>query len=129
MRRHRSRSVPLMAVALTLGIAGCGSAGGSGGAERVPGATSNRIVRAELSELGQLSGLEAVQRLRPRWLRARGGGTPVLYVDGARRGTTRDLDAISSTEIEQMEYMSSADASNRFGTGHQGGAVLVSTRR
>jgi hypothetical protein len=33
-----------------------------------------------------------------------------------------------TTEISQIEYMSASDASNRFGTGHTGGAILVTSR-
>ena len=43
--------------------------------------------------------LRAVERLRPSWMRSRSGDTPVLYVDGARRGNTNDLNAMMATDI------------------------------
>ena len=130
MRAHSSRSVLLAAFALALGVAGCASSGGGGGS-RPAGASSNRIVQAELEPLGQLDALQAVQRLRARWLttRAGSGQDPVLYVDGTRRGAPDELRFIRADEVRQMDFMSGPDASTRFGTGHQGGAILVLSRR
>lgn len=126
-----SRKVVLLAFALALGATGCAS-GGGGGSARPAGATSNRIVLEEIQALGQVSGLQAIERLRPRWLQSRagiGGDPPVLYVDGARRGSLGDLSSLRAADIEQMEYMSGSDATTRFGTGHGGGAIMVTSRR
>ncbi len=128
MRIRSSRGTLILAMALALGTAGCAS-GGGGGTTRPAGATSNRIVRAELEPLGQISALRAVERLRPAWLRSRSGDTPVLYVDGSRRGNTSDLAGMMATEVQQMEFMSASDATNRYGTGHAGGAILVQSIR
>lgn len=129
MRGHTSRRAPILALALAMGLAGCASGGGG---TRPAGASSNRIVMEELTPLGQLDALQAVQRLRARWLQSRAGATgspPILYVDGARRGIAAELRFLRSDEIEQLEYMSPSDATTRFGTGHTGGAILVSSRR
>ena len=125
MRAHPSRRTFAFAVALALGIAGCASAGGS---SRPAGATSNRIVQAELEALGQMTPIQAIERLRPRWLQSRGGGTPILHIDGARRSNLSDLNAYQITDIQQMEFMSASDATTRFGTGYDDGAILVTTR-
>ena len=127
MRAHSWRSVLLIAFALALGLSGCASSGGGGG--RVAGASSTRIVRAELTPLGQLDALQAVQRLRPQWLQSRGTAQAVLHVDGAPRGDVNDLRFIPADQIEQIEYMSATDASTRFGTDYQGGVILVTNRR
>lgn len=123
---HSSRMTVVFAMALVLGVAGCASSGG--GSVRPEGATSTRIVEAELEPLGQISPLRAIERLRPRWLRSRTGSDPVLHVDGARRNSLRDLDAYQLSEIQQMEFMSASDATTRFGTGYDGGAILVTTK-
>jgi hypothetical protein len=129
VRIRSSKGLLIFAMALALGTAGC-AAGAGGGTSRPAGATSTRIVRAELEPLGQLSALRAVERLRPNWLRSRSGiDTPVLYVDGSRRGNTSDLANLMASEIQQIEYMSASDATNRFGTGHAGGAILVQSLR
>lgn len=124
---HSSRMTVVFAAALALGLAGCASSGGSGSV-RPEGATSDRIVEAELVPLGQISPLRAIERLRPRWLRSRSGSDPILHVDGARRNSLRDLEAYQLSEIQQMEFMSASDATTRFGTGYDGGAILVTTK-
>ena len=125
MRVHSSRKMVLTACALALGLTGCAS---SGGGSRPAGASSNRIVQAELLELTDMDAYQAVQRLRSGWLRPRGGGTPRLYINGARRSGLGDLRSYSANQIVQMELLNSSDATTRFGTGHQSGAILVQTR-
>ncbi len=131
MRTHRSRRAAIVALALAMGLAACGGGGAGGGSSsaRIPGASPDRIVRAELDPLGQIDAYRAIERLRPRWLRSRTGGQPMFYVDGARRGTLRDMRSFAISQIGQIEYLNAADASQRFGTGHQSGAILVTTRR
>lgn len=121
-----SRTAGVFVVALGLALAGCASSGTN---SRPAGATANRIVRAELESVGQVDAFEAVNRLRPRWMSTRGGNRPVLYVDGTRRNDISDLQSMRAFDIEEIEYMSGSDASTRFGTGHGGGAIMVSTRR
>ena len=127
MRSTHTRLSVVLAMALAFGATACASGGGS--ADRPQGATQNRIVQAELADLGQLDALQAINRLRPRWTATRSGADPVLYVDGARRMNVQDLSAIRASEVEQMEYLSATDANSRYGTGHGGGAILVTMRR
>jgi hypothetical protein len=127
MRVNNLRCAVVLVSALAFSGAACAS--GSGGASRPAGATQNRIVEAELAALGQVDALQAVNRLRPQWLSSRSGAAPVLYVDGQRRSNLQELGTVRASEVEQMEYMSASDASTRYGTGHTGGAVLVTMRR
>lgn len=127
MRASTSSNTVVLAMALALGLAGCASAGGSAG--RVEGATANRIVRAELEPLGQITPLQAIDRLRPRWLQGRGGDTPNLHINGSRMNNVQDLNSYQLSDIEQMEFMSANDATTRFGTGYTGGVILVTTIR
>ena len=130
MHAKSSRTAVFLAVALAFGVSACASSGGSS-SSRPAGATQNRIVRAELVDLGPLDGFQAVQRLRPRWMQGRSGtaASPILYVDGARRSSLQDLQSIRAQDVEQMEFMSASDATTRFGTDHTGGAIMVQTRR
>jgi hypothetical protein len=123
-----SRTTMVFALALAFGLAGCASSGG-GGSSRPAGSSTTRIVRAELAELPEMDAFQAIERLRPRWLQSRAGDAVQLYVDGSRRSNVRDLQSMRVNEIEQMEFMSASDATTRYGTGHAGGAVLVSSRR
>jgi hypothetical protein len=123
MRAPSLSSALALALTVVLAGAGCASAGNS---DRAPGATANRIVHAEFSPLGQIDALSAIQRLRPRWFQARSGSGPVLYVDGNRRNSVEELSFISADELEGADFMSASDATTRFGTGHVGGAIMVS---
>lgn len=68
---------------------------------------------------------------RPSFLRPRTAWTPgpTLYVDGV---ATVDLDAlyaIALTDVLEVAFLTGPDATTRFGSNHQGGALLVRTRR
>jgi len=128
MRTQSSKRFLVVALAIALGTAGCASSGGGGGSSRPAGATSDRIVQAELEAIPQMNAYLAMERLRSSWLRTRSGDAPALYVDGARRSSIQELQSIMSSEVGRMERLSAADATNRYGTGHAGGAVLVTTR-
>ncbi len=100
----------------------------------------NVIVRAEIAKIVNETNnaYEVVQRLRPQFLRARGatslGGTgrttpyPRVLVDGVPRGELDALRQVPVLAIEEISYFSATDASIRFGTGYDGGAILVKTR-
>ena len=128
MRTQSSKRFLVLALALAWGTAGCASGGGDGGTSRPQGASTNRIVQAELDQIPQMNAYLAIERLRASWLRTRSGDVPVLYVDGARRANIQDLQAMMSTEVATMQRLSASDATNRFGTGHAGGAILVTSR-
>lgn len=126
MRSHKSRTTVVFALALAFGLVGCASSGG--GSSRPAGASSTRIVMAELAELPDMDAFQAIERLRPRWLQSRAGDPVQLYVDGSRRGSAMDLRSMRTSDVEEMRYMSASDATTRYGTGHAGGAILVTTR-
>lgn len=84
-----------------------------------------------------LTAMALVRRLRPGWLRARGQSSfsdpsasyPVVYVDEIRHGGLETLHSIPTSEVESMQYFSSADATTRWGTGHPSGVINVVTGR
>ncbi len=84
---------------------------------------------------------DIVLRLRPGFLRTRGASsfgnaangatTPSLQVvvDGApRAGGPSALDQIPAMTVREIRYINAADASIRYGTGYDAGAILVITR-
>jgi hypothetical protein len=78
---------------------------------------------------------ELVKRLRPLWLTMRGVGSinlPVaelaVYVNGVRMGGPDALRDIPRTDIAEMRFLRGTDATQRFGTGHENGAILVTSR-
>jgi hypothetical protein len=128
MRSQRSRNIlTAFALALALGSTGCASAGGAAGAG---GGGPNLIVEEELAPLQQLDAYQAIQRLRSRWLVSRGGSSPTLFVNGARRGGgLGDLRTLRAADVAEMQFLSASDATTRFGTNMDGGAILVTLKR
>jgi hypothetical protein len=95
-------------------------------------------VRAEFSDAYTL-----VQRLRPEYLRpTRNAGsvrisqsqpdlgprTAKVIVDGTPHGELDVLRQIPAAMVMEIRHLSAPDATTRFGTGYEGGAILVTTR-
>lgn len=103
---------------------------------------ANLISIAEIESVRDRSdnAMALVRQLRPQFLRARGansfgnarGGRKVPYpkviVDGMPRGELDVLNQIPAMTVKEIRFLGSADASVRFGTGYDGGAILVTTR-
>lgn len=112
-----------------------------------PRRSSNVLTVAEINELALTTAYEAVQRLRPQWLTQRaspsvrsdpteptgiaveGRAEPTVYIDGVRVGHLEVLREMSIEDVGEMRFLSPRDATNRFGTGHTTGAILVTTPR
>jgi hypothetical protein len=120
----------LFAVASAGTLAACASGGGSSDGPR---RSANRITQEELVDYSTLNALDAIRRLRPRWLQARGataGGAnePVAILDGARLGNPEALASVPVSDIAEMQFLSASDATMRYGTNFPGGAIEVRTR-
>lgn len=65
-----------------------------------------------------------------RAVNVRGSGhqSPKVIVDGMPRGEIDQLHTISVFEIQEIRFLSSGDATTRFGTGYVAGAIEVITR-
>lgn len=127
------RTLILTVLVSTLAVGGCASTGSSGDGSG-SGGSPDHITSEELRNLDveDLNAWQLVQRLRPNWLRARGqtfrGDTDArVVVDGMDYGELESLRNLNVVDIEEMRYLSSSDATTRFGTGYPGGAILVST--
>ena len=128
MRVVPSTRFLVAALALTFASVGCASGGGS--SDGTPRGSSTRIIEAELAALQQLDVFTAIQRLRPNWLRSRSGVEPAVVIDGTRQaGGISSLRSMRTSEFMELEYMSSSDATTRYGTGYDGGAILLTTKR
>lgn len=128
MRAPASARV-VLSLLLAAALLGCGPSGASRPGSQ-PRSSADRIGEAELDPLYQLSAYEAVQRLRPRWLQTRTHGEPMVHVDGNVRDEGAEaLRNLRSADVQEMQYMSPADATTRFGTGYVNGLILVTTKR
>jgi hypothetical protein len=126
----RSVSIAL-ALALVLFPACVPATSESGGYRRNPDLiTSEEIVAARAFDAYAL-----VQSLRPSWLRLRGQSTPrdrgviYLYQDGVMIGSVRELRNISINSIDNLRFFNGVAATQRWGTGHEHGAIMITSRR
>jgi len=103
------------------------------------------ITREQITATNLATAYEVVQRLQPRWLRARGAISlrevaeeevdtfgvvgPVVYVNSIRRGDIEELRSIMVGSIREILYFNGRNASFRFGSGHGSGVIQVITGR
>jgi hypothetical protein len=134
----------ILLVALAAGAAaGCASSPASGGAGATqqstarPHGSRDRITQDELANLDVQNALQAVQRLRPQFLQTRGGATQsinsgpvdiVVYVDQTKMGGPSVLSQIPISDVKEIQYLNAADATQRYGTGHAAGAIIVTRK-
>ena len=131
MRRYHWTWLPVLVTVMML--SGCSTKR----SERRPLASRNILTATEIERTNAATALDAVQTLRPYFLTTRGSQSiqdptppqPVVYLDGMRLGPPNTLSMINASSVVTIEYLSSIDASSRFGMGHGGGAILVTTRR
>ena len=112
----------------------CASSGGGVSPSQVA-PQSNIITPEQILRSGARTALEAVQmlgnprsRLRTPPSPSNRRPAPVVYVDGfsVDRGLA-GLAEIRSTVIREIRFLSAPEATTRFGTGHEAGAILVIT--
>lgn len=115
--------LPRLLLTLVIFLPACASSSGTSG-----GGPRDTITRADITASSATTAYEAVRLLRPAFLRSRGGSAPVLYVDGVYRGDLRGMEQIPAATVQEIRYLDSTDATMRYGTGHTGGAVLVTTQ-
>lgn len=124
-------SLGIPAVLLVLLLAACASTG-TGAGER--GGNRSVIGVSEIEQSSATNAYELVQQRRPHWLRLRGkasinrSGNVIVYQDGMRFGTIESLESLSVAQIESMRFLSGSEATMRFGTDHDSGAILITTR-
>lgn len=89
--------------------------------------------------------LEVIQGLRPQMLRPRVGTTSsmsggagsdasgmvslVVYLENQRMGDVQQLVNVTIDQLREIRYISPADATTLWGTGHAGGVIQVFLRR
>lgn len=120
--------LPLLTLLLAAATLAACATGGSGNDDG-PRGSRDHIVRAELESLSQLNAFQAVERLRPNWLRSRVGRTPEAIIDGSPSSSLGVLRSIRATDVEEMRFLSASDATTRYGTGYDGGAIVVNMLR
>jgi hypothetical protein len=113
--------------ALAIAFAGCGGKSAPTGALRT---SADLITREEIMKQPVENVYDAVQRLRPGFLRARSTATrttayPVVFVDGIRRGDPETLRTIPTRGVDEIRYIKALDATTRYGLNIEGGVIEV----
>jgi hypothetical protein len=107
-----------------------------GGGSRV--SSQNELTIHQIRESGARDALEAVQRLRPLWLKTRNPttinapNTILVYENDTRLGGIDALRGYPIDAIAGLKYMTGAEATNvLLGTRAAGveGAIVISTRK
>lgn len=94
---------------------------------------ANRLTREEVVATNTSNTFDAIRMLRPNWLRKRGAMSVtqtsdiVVYVDNVQIGGLQALHSIPVTSITSVQFLDAATATQRWGTGHVHGAILVHT--
>lgn len=135
MRRLLGRAAALV-WALGAGCTSSPSSTGANGPTPVAGRRTGPVItQEELEGSMATNALEAIQRLRPNFLSTRGPGTInavdegiIVYANDIRLGGTDTLRDLLIVDIKEIRYMSAADATQRFGTGHSHGAILITRK-
>src|SRR3954462_6622410 len=94
-------------------------------AQRPPKSSSTLLISAEIERTGVGNAFDAVQRLRPRWLRARevlslDNNAPRMarirvYIDDRDQGDLEYLKTIPAERILTLEFVSVNEAGARYG--------------
>jgi hypothetical protein len=123
------------AVAVLISL-GCGSAP----MPVVVGAPGHRDVlfdaEIQSNRMPGMTVYDLVAHLRPEYLRSRGSNslrdttppTAIVYLDGSRYGSIDQMKSLSADRIFQIQYLSAANATTRFGMDHTGGAILITSK-
>ncbi len=117
---------------LAVFLAACASTSGT----NTPRRSSNVITAEELASSRAKEALEAIELLRPQWLRTRGVASPAslqalvpaVYLNNQRLPELGNLRNFPAANIEEIRYLNSQDATTLYGTGNAAGAIVVKTR-
>jgi hypothetical protein len=118
----------MVALAFTLACASTGGAGGS-----APPPDRNLLTDDEIATISVASAYEAVERLRPLFLKTRGrstinaGGSEYasVFVNGQFYGDLPSLRNIVANEVREIRYFNGPDAVTKYGMRYGSGAIDV----
>jgi hypothetical protein len=135
----------LLCVALSLSGSGCAPSGSANAPRRNP----DVITADELAgDAGALALFDAIQQLRPAWLRTRGdmnvmaggeqvgvqaarpalGLLPAVSLDNTMSADINVLRSVRAADVRAARFVAGKDATTRFGPDYVNGVIEVSTR-
>jgi hypothetical protein len=130
-----SRTAAVLALMLVLSACSSSAAATAGGTT-APRRNPNMLNAQELAEpsVASLTLFDAIQRLRPTWLRQRGAtsisnqgsGLPQVMINESV-SSMDVLRSMRSSDVGEVQFMSGADATTLYGTGYVNGLIKVKT--
>ena len=96
------------------------------------------ITAADIATINASSAYDAVVKLRGTFLQARGTNSflqpvrstrPVVFVDGMEIGTIFELRSIPAGDVMEIRFLTSSEATYRYGMGYMAGVIQVTTKR
>jgi hypothetical protein len=129
-------TVGIAVALLAVSCASSGTPARSDSGVRQPSRNRSIITQDEIAQSNARDAYHAVQLLRPDWLRTRGSTsmrntTPasvVVYVDGQRYGGPASLEQFRLGSFKELRYYTGSEATSRWGTGHAGGVIYLTSR-
>lgn len=121
----------LLAAGLSAAAVGCGPAPGG-----TPSAAYDRyvITAQEIATVEvRTTALQMIERMRPNWLQSRGPSgvrgeaAVVIYVNN-QRVSESPLSRFTAGELTELRFLNAVEATQKYGTGHGSGAILLTTR-
>ena len=91
----------------------------------------NRISAEEIQSTHIQNAYDAVRRLRPRWLEARGVTSfqkqlgVALVVEGVHVGDVSHLRDYDTSDISELKFLSAPEATQLYGIDHTAGAIQL----
>jgi hypothetical protein len=128
----------MISAVLVLGLAACSAATQNGSVDpQVASSQSSDVIsQAELESAGVTDAFQAINRLRPMFLRrlretsqvVPGRSLLEVYLDDLKLGGLETLQTMPIESIKSIRYLTSSEATIRWGTNHTGGVILLTTK-
>ena len=127
--------IRVLLVLLAVTALGCASGGTTSTSGAAPATNRNMLLREEITASGVGNMHDAIQRLRPQFLRVRGqssitqGGDRVaVYMDNVHLGAEDVLRTIGANGVIRVEYVNGPDTTYKFGSNHSAGVIHIITK-
>ena len=116
----------LVSVAILVSASACGGQSQPGSAQPYD---REKLTPEEFNQRPFYSAYEAVEALRPIWLTRRGpDGAVQVYIDDNHMGGVEVLRTVRLPSVTLLRHMDGIQATARYGSNHDQGAILITTR-
>jgi hypothetical protein len=117
----------VVGILVVLAASGCSKGNGTTAGARP---SSDLLTQKEISTVSVSNAYDAVQRLRPTFLRPRSTATrtmeyAIVFLDGIRSGGPETLKTIPAGQIKEIRYLNARDATTRYGLNVSAGVLEV----